>query len=154
MEPFSAMIGDSMALCQVSGRRQTLDRMRFTLAVGALVCFVATAGCSPQRRQRPGTAIVTGTVKYQGQPVTGGTLTFVSTKDPLDVATCKIRSTGTFAVADAPIGEAKVTIDTESTKPELGDRYIKLPAKYLQAATTDLTRTIEPGENKIDFDLN
>lgn len=125
---------------------------RFAVLMAA-VCLIVNVGCDHKPAQRPGTAIVLGSVKLKDQPVKGGSLTFISQSDPNDTASCKIGHDGNFAIADAPLGDAKVTVDTETIKGYLGDRYVKVPTKYWQPGTTDLTVKIQEGENKVELKL-
>ena len=64
-----------------------------------------------------------------------------------------LHQNGTYDIDDVPIGDNKVTVDTEAYKPELGSRYVKVPAKYLQPETTSLTFKVEGGNNTANFDL-
>jgi hypothetical protein len=85
--------------------------------------------------------------------VKGGVVRFISVANPNQTSGCSIKEDGSFFVEDAPIGETRVTIDTESIGPELGSRYVKLPAKYLKPETSGLTITVLAGENTSDFAL-
>lgn len=95
-------------------------RTRFTkngppgmvLVLAGLACLVAT-GCGTQQASRPKTYPVEGTVKYNGQPVEGASVTFVpkegSTADPKPQAATAITdssgyySLGTFASGDGAV---------------------------------------------------
>src|SRR5262245_29574458 len=121
------------------------------LAVLIAVACVASTGCGPKRAVRADRAVVSGTVTYQGKPVTGGVITFTGANG--DTEQGMLRDTGAFYVENAPVGENKVTVDPEQIKPELGSRYIKLPAKYLKPETTDVTVKVEAGTNKADITL-
>lgn len=125
---------------------------RLIVFVGVIACFVATTGCSPQRAQRADRAIVSGTVNFKGKPVPGGVITFTASESG-NTAGGMLKADGTYYIEDAPFGENKVTIDPEAVKPELGSRYVQIPAKYLQAGTSGLTFKIELGENTADFNL-
>jgi hypothetical protein len=121
--------------------------------VALLAGSVAVGGCTSKPAGRPDRSVVSGTVKYKDKPVTGGRLTFISAANSGNTAMCLIHEDGTFSVGDAPLGENKVTIDTESTKPELGARYVQIPTKYSASPTTGLTFDVKLGENTADFDL-
>jgi hypothetical protein len=127
-----------------------MNCQRLVVLVSVVVC-VATCGCGPKRAARPDRAIVTGTVTYQGKPVPGGVITFTGANG--DTEGGMLRENGSFYVENAPVGENKISVDPEQIKPELGSRYVKLPAKYLQAETTDLTFNVEAGSNTADFNL-
>jgi hypothetical protein len=122
-----------------------------SLFVLVVVVCTATFGCGPKRAVRADRAVVAGTVTFGGKPVPGGLITFNGANGNTDQG--MLRNDGSFYVENAPIGESKVTVDTEQIKPELGSRYVKLPEKYLKPETTDLKVTVEAGTNKADFNL-
>lgn len=159
-----------------------MNRSRLILVqalVLAVVATVALQGCS--KRSGSG-ATVQGKVTYKGEPVTGGAIAF----HPSDGGTPyqgSLKADGTFVFADVPLGDVKVTVDTEGIKsisgnpyptdkmpggkkppkdvakssgPEglnSGMTYVKIPAKYAKAGTTTLTATIEKGKKTYDFEL-
>jgi hypothetical protein len=149
MEMSLTETGESMFDVGSSGLTQ---RYFAIVAVGIFANILATGGCGPNRVQRADRAAVTGTVTYMGKPVSGGIVTFTSASNGA-TADCMLKSNGKFAVGDVPQGEVKVTIDPESIKPELGSRYVQLPAKYLSAQTSGLSFDVKPGDNTADFDL-
>jgi hypothetical protein len=71
---------------------------------------VLVLGCAPVNPNAP--AHVHGSVTYNGQPVTGGTITLYS--EDAGLYTIPIRQDGTFSESDLPKGTMKVTIETES----------------------------------------
>ncbi len=74
-----------------------------------LACGCGTSGTAP--------ASVHGKVTYHGQPVKGGTVTFIGSGTyPL-----AIDKDGNYAGRDLPIGELVVTVETESAKPTASD---------------------------------
>lgn len=81
---------------------------------GILPLFVVLAvGCG---KNSNAPASLSGTVKYKGAPVTGGTLT-LSSKAGGNYST-SIGEDGTYSLAQLPAGEATVTIETESISPQ------------------------------------
>src|SRR5262245_7817127 len=104
----------------------------FCALIAVAVC-ATFLGCGPKRAVRADRSVVSGTVTYQGKPVTGGVITFTGANS--DTESGMVRENGSFYVENAPVGENKVTVDPEQIKPELGSRYIKLPAKYLRPET-------------------
>jgi hypothetical protein len=71
-----------------------------------LACGCGTTGSAP--------ASVHGKVTYNGQPVKGGTVTFIGSGTyqlPID-------KDGNYAGRDLPIGDLVVTVETESAKPK------------------------------------
>jgi len=130
--------------------------------------IVLQAGCG-----KPATsASVTGNVTVAGKPVTGGMVRFYAT-DGRSVGG-QIDSTGKYRVADAPIGENKVTVVTSHLKgtgkpdrfadmskppedalpdPQAPPVYVEIDAAYESVDSTNLTATVTGGENSIDLNL-
>jgi len=71
-------------------------------------------GCTPHNPNAP--AKVSGKVTYNGSPVTGGSVVFHYKEGGQFSA--PIASDGTFVAADIPVGEAVVTVETESINPD------------------------------------
>ncbi len=129
-------------------------------AVAVLVVAVAGCGGSDDKME---TSSVTGTVTYEGKPVTTGTVMFtpVGGGPP---ATGQIQEDGTYELRTyedgdgAVIGEHKVTItalDMGSGLPEdmAAEPKPLVPEKYGRDKTSGLTATIASGENTVDFPL-
>jgi hypothetical protein len=150
-----------------------LTNGRILLAVP--LCLALVAGCG-SNKSAP--AKITGHVKYKGEPVTGGTITFYAEKGGGYPA--EIDPDGTYSVADVPLGAMKVAIETESVKnlerkavyrdnkghvqqnsplqQEGGSagpppKYVKIPAKYKDPQTSNLTCDVTYGKQKKDFEL-
>jgi hypothetical protein len=121
--------------------------------VVALISVAGTFGCGPQRVERPDRARVTGKVTYNGKPVQGGVIVFHSISDSKKSGGGSLKEDGSYSVTNVPIGEAQVTVDTESLKPHLGSLYVKLPDRYMSSEESGLTFTVEAGENSKDFVL-
>jgi hypothetical protein len=143
----------------------------FSLALIALA-----AGCSAGKKPR---AVVKGKVTWGASPLSKGQISFFSASDPASVGTGEIVD-GKYEVKDAPIGEVKITVISATTaigakmrlppRPkELGgmpsemtpdgeDKHsggggIPVPDKYKDYKTTDLTFTVEKGENEYNATL-
>jgi len=143
------------------------------LLVGAAL-FVALPGCSG----KGGTFVtVSGIVKYNGNPVEGAKVKFVSTTESSGVKgdfASMTDSSGKYMVAGGASGGItpgmyKVVITKlvapsgkGSAKPEeldptqlemsgLGAHL--LPKKYADPATSKFSVTVEPGKNEANFDL-
>jgi hypothetical protein len=91
------------------------------LFVGVLL--LATTGCSSSS---PGT--ITGKVTYNGQPVKGGSVSFISTEDHPSGSSA-IAADGTYNIASMPSGNVIITVDTESFNPKKNIRRTSVP-KY------------------------
>ncbi|MCO6047457.1 hypothetical protein NG895_26435 [Aeoliella sp. ICT_H6.2] len=137
-------------------------------------CFVAVAGCGPDSNVAP----VSGTVSFEGNKVAEGTVTFYPTSGGRP-ATGTIQPDGTFTLSTfdpkdgAMIGDHKVAIEARqlpkappaptSLEEEIaggspvpvGKVTIKwlVPEKYASAQTSELTATVNSGQNQIDFTL-
>jgi hypothetical protein len=89
-----------------------LGRWAVSLALGVVV---GAAGCAVGGSS---TGTVTGKVTYKGGPVKGGNVYFfVDDKNP---GVGEIQEDGTYKAERVPVGNAKVSVDTESMKPPMG----------------------------------
>lgn len=122
------------------------------LFAGLLV--ICLAGCPGTDRRPEPRAGVAGTVTYDGQPLPGGSIAFVSADDPGMRVTCLIRPDGSYAVSDAPVGTVRVAIETDSVRLGDPDNYVAIPARYATSEHSGLTAQITAGgENQRDFRL-
>ncbi len=119
---------------------------------------------------------VEGTVTLEGQPIAEGTIIFeVTGARPAtgQISAGKIVDVTTYDPNDGvPVGEAAVAIfATAVASPELttpanpdetsklgkdymgGNAQSLIPKKYNNPATSELTCTIESGQNEVNFDL-
>jgi hypothetical protein len=109
------------------------------------------------------TAVVRGTLTYNGKPVPNGTISFIPESGP--TATGEIQSDGTYALTTyrkgdgAVLGKHKVIIvameDMSGKLPEARNPLPPpiVPVKYTSLATTDLRAEVKDQDNKIDFNL-
>ncbi len=117
--------------------------------------------------------ILTGKITYKGAIVSGGTIKLVPTDSKIVPVTSQINPNGTYSVVPTGLGDMKVAIETESIKgqtgaaytvpptrkglPEITDanlpKYVKIPGKYANEASSGLTVTIQKGKNQKDFEL-
>jgi hypothetical protein len=130
------------------------------------LCLVLLSGCD-SGRSAP--AVISGTVTYNGNPVTGGDITFHTAAGGYSAT---INPDGTYTVAQVPDGEATVTVLTEGLNPakkpqtyggargkgQMGSpapegaktgssgQYVKIPKKYETKETSDLKVTITRGK--------
>jgi hypothetical protein len=86
--------------------------LRFRLGLFLLLALALIVGC--HRSQTP--AKVTGTVKYKGQPLKGGTITFES--DSMGSYNASLSQEGAYEIVDMPAGTMKVIVETESMNPD------------------------------------
>jgi hypothetical protein len=132
-------------------------------ALAALLLCGALTGCGP------GVGEVSGTVRYDGKPLTSGTIQFLA-RDGIPYA-AQIQADGTFAV-QVPVGEARVIISSvdEARQPRGQARRqgssvravpppggagvgARIPLRYADWDTSGLTVLVEEGETVRDFAL-
>jgi hypothetical protein len=93
-----------------------------------------------------------GIVNFDGKPLGGGSITFISVKDNMYRMTAMIHANGHFSANNVPSGEVKVSVETETAKIGNPAGYVKIPTKYTNPETSGLTATIG-GEEPLTFDL-
>ena len=114
-----------------------------------LILFAAASGCGKKvRTHDPNRTTVKGKLSLDGKPLPGGSLKFVSIKDPMYSIMCSIKNDGSFDVGDAPLGEVKVAISTEEAKMSNADGYFPVPQKYRDPETSGITLTIANDKDK------
>ena len=136
--------------------------------VGAWVCCLAmglVAGCGGE--DGPTYATVTGKVTMDGEPIKVGSVIFIpsgETKGP--ASSGAIKEDGTYEIL-GPSGKGVVTgthkvmlvCPEEGSGPGTGENPMAdvgpcvIPLKYTQESSTDITKTVEEGENTIDLVL-
>jgi len=139
----------------------------FTLLVGVF-------GCGRDHSQITG-ASVSGVVRYQGKPVTGGAVLLWSDhQDGNNSAQGRIQGDGTYQVLNAPLGVCKVVVNTTAAKhdrsalrkmaPETARtnvsepegspiKYMPIDPKYSSLKTTPIEITVEKGSQTRDLEL-
>jgi hypothetical protein len=150
----------SSQLCMIGG------------GVFGLLALVLAAGCG-----KP-TGSVAGKVFYKGQPLKGGTVVFV-TVDGKTGGRSDIAEDGSYSIADVPLGDVRITVETKSQKPNpmqaragaampkdippeaagfkgnnKGDRYIPIPDKYSEIESSQLIYTVIAGKQDHPIELN
>jgi hypothetical protein len=128
------------------------------VALAAAVCLLG--GCGSDQLK---TAVVRGTVTYNGKPVPNGTISFVPVSGPN--ATGEIQPDGTYTLTTyrkgdgAVLGQHTVVIvameDTSKRLPEERNPLPPpiVPLKYTSLATSDLRADVKDQENTINFTL-
>jgi hypothetical protein len=127
----------------------------------SLLVILVSVGCSNQ----PKTGVVTGTVRFRGSELTGGTVTFMGANGQSGAG--RIRADGRYEVLNAPLGENKIAVDTPppegTTDPaNLGNppvaaedlQYFKLPAQYSDPNQSGLTATVKDGKQTHDINID
>ncbi len=132
-------------------------RIPWWLLLPAVVMLFSpsAAGCGSRRRSADDRAAISGTVTYQGKPLRGGSITFISETQPEMRVTCMIQPNGSFSAADAPLGNVLVAVETHSVMLG-GDptHYVAIPNHYAHAGRSGVTYHIDSGQNrKVTFQL-
>ncbi len=115
------------------------------LALLVLVPVLLLVGCSAKEAAHK----VKGKVIYNNEPLTGGSVTFVSTADKLQRSTTLINADGTYEMPSAPVGEVKIAIigpGRSSTEHAASGKRLtlpnNLPEKYRDADKSGLSYTV------------
>jgi hypothetical protein len=145
--------------------------------LGCLVCAVLALapGCASETRPKLTGGKVAGKVTLDGKAVTGGTITLYQNNGKRVLI--PIGPEGDFISPNVPVGEVRVSIETESAKmpaeapdeiampknidPEMAKfmeqfkkpAYVAIPKRYNDPGTSGLTITITQGKQARDFDL-
>jgi hypothetical protein len=99
---------------------------------------------------------VVGKVTFKGQPVPAGKVTILSADGA--VCTGDIRPDGRYAVYRVPPGAVRIAVATYPPPPPgpvpvPSAKYVPLPARYRDFATSALARVVTPGGQRQDLDL-
>ena len=136
-------------LSQISGMLNFRNLIIFLVWMVAIV-----SGCQKSPQPRAGWAIVSGRVTYAGKPLTAGYVFFFPSSAPAISCSGRLQDDGSF-IFEAPIGLAKVCINTSNAKKALPDQYVEIPVKYIDPEASGLMYEVKDGEKNSDanFDL-
>lgn len=138
--------------------RPAIPFLKFSLVVAVMLMFL---GCSKTPEQL---FPVKGTVTIAGTPLKGGTVQFEmmekgTASGKVYTSSGEIDENGNFALSTfgklgAPAGEHRVWVSPNvlAMPDKLGvsvERSSPVPKKYMMPTTTDLTFTVDEGENII-----
>ncbi len=133
-------------------------RIRTFCGVAAALLVAVTVRPAAAEDNKPATGSVEGKVVYRGKPLPGGTVGFHPARGKPVIA--RIDAEGNYLAPAVPVGEVKVTVETESAKPKGGGlpkvqqaRYIAIPEKYARPATSGLTYTVQKGRQTLNIEL-
>jgi hypothetical protein len=108
-------------------------------------------------------AEISGTVRFNGQPLATGSISFVPTGEKSGPTSGALIADGKYHVPrakGAALGENRVMICSVAATGRkivsghgdlVDERRQVIPAKYNDAS--ELVRTVQPGSNQLDFDL-
>lgn len=149
-------------------------RVRFSILLGLfLVGSLTLAGCSQKQR-----ATVKGKISFMKQPLTAGTVAFVTADGRTGSGI--IKANGEYLVSDAPVGETTITVTTPKAPmgpmPNMPQappgnkgmpkemmpagyeegkavRIVSAPESYAKTETSKLKYTVKPGAQDYDIEL-
>jgi hypothetical protein len=128
------------------------------LSIPAAGLLVFLSGCSG------GVGTVVGEVKYNGQPLPNGRITFVCSGGSKPALSVDIVD-GRYEIANVPAGPVEVTIETFNLRSDpvpggpppapvpKGYKYVKIPARYGSAKDSGLSFEVVRGDQTKDFNL-
>jgi hypothetical protein len=113
----------------------------------AAVLALTLAGCG-------GKGDVSGTVRFNGKPLAGGQVTFVS-PDTRDGVHSLILADGSYQVTGCPAGPVKIAVQTGVPRsgPAKRPASPRIPIRYADTSTSGLEYTVNRGEQQYDIDL-
>ena len=140
-------------------------------ALLVLLVPLGTSGCG-------GSGTVSGTVSYNGKPLKGGNVLFVSPEGKRSTS-ATIQEDGSYTAPNIPAGPVTVCVETESLNPagkeparhygpppgahapagleqpnpNTAKLYVRIPEKYATPDQSGLTYTVKSGQQKYDIDL-
>lgn len=158
---------------QAEGMHKGIHKLKQPIWPKLLLVLPLLAGCD----SGPPTGQVTGKVTYEGKSVSTGSIQFYPVKGGAP-AVGSIKPDGTYTLArkvpgdGVLLGEYVVTIEAieaaeVSNQPTSIEEEVKMgsianirsrpkylvPEKYSVEESSDLTATVKPGTNEINFDL-
>ncbi len=136
---------------------------RNAFLVGLLLLTVIGCGGNPMGN-------IKGTVTFNGKPLKGGRVTFLSTK-PNTGKTVEIGEDGSYKVEKIPVGPVKILVETDylkkssayagknaapadskvqntKTGEDTMSRYTEIPREYSNPEASDLAYTVKKGDQE------
>jgi hypothetical protein len=132
---------------------------RATALVGWGVLLVGAAGCGASN----GPTDVTGTVRFQGQPMTSGEVTFVAADGARKVV--RIGPQGQYSVKQLARGKARIAVESLSKVPpglmkpgpgavrEKEEKPVEIPKRYNSPDESGLSVEVKGGRMTHPIDL-
>ncbi len=122
---------------------------------GLFLLLVAGSGLGCFGEAKPPSGMVSGQVTLEGTPVTSGSVVFYSTELGIG-SQASINPDGTYTLPNKlQVGEYAISVQgLEPVPGEPPPEPTKVPQKYWQATTSDLTITIVPGNTTYDISLS
>lgn len=138
------------------------SRIALVGKAGMTVLFaLALSGCGQEG------ATITGTVRYKGEPVSGGSVAFYGPND--QIATGLINPDGTYKAVKVPFGPVRVAVSTPAARSKRMERAVQklrkgqaappapnmvgVPRKYSDPSKSGLELTVSKGTQTYEIDL-
>jgi hypothetical protein len=147
--------------------------LRLVCGCLSLGLLTGTTSCT-KKPHEPANAEVSGKVLFKGKPLPGGIVTFAAIKGGFP-SSGRIDENGNYQI-NAPIGEVQIGVDNRMFRPKRGrppdqehhlkrpdsqeepkplkGRYVEIPARYVDGATSGLTYTVKPGPQTHNIELS
>lgn len=141
----------------------------YRLGLVCMVFLTGLSGCWRDPNQ------VTGIVRFEGQPLPVGRVTFLCEGVGRPVISGNLSSDGSYVIANPPVGTALISVEAIKPPPkpkpgvdpvygvdyeaewiaEWGNAgpYVPIPSRYASPTSSGLEVTIGPGEQTFDIDL-
>lgn len=136
--------------------RVFVPRARLYLLTLSLLALVSS-GCGGK------TGSVSGKVLYEGKPLPGGYVNFMSEGATSVVKTSEIKADGSYSVSGLPVGPAKITVQGLSQRrladlPGQGggkteQKEVFVPPQYGNSETSGLQYDVKSGSQPHDIEL-
>src|SRR4051794_27126584 len=137
-----------MSTCLPSGKGGVLLRVAFLQFL-----VLGLAGCSGGKGVEK--SEVSGTVKYKGAALPGGTVTFHGVQNATERASASIGEDGHYTVVGPREGEVRIPVegppprsDSPNPKPP-----VTIPSRYQDPAKSGLKYSVTKGKQEHDIDL-
>jgi hypothetical protein len=122
--------------------------------VMVLLCLLAAQGCGKSEEIPENRAVVEGKITHDGQPLNGGTITFMLESDKNYRVNALIKPGGVYSSNRIPVGKCNVTIETDSLKLGNERDFVPISFDYSLPDKSGLSADIKPGTNRdVNFDL-
>ena len=123
---------------------------RRSLLATTLASLVVLTACDTP--PEPPETVVTGTVSYQGKPVTGGTIYFqMEDAEASRPYAGRIYDDGTYEVTYIVTGAALIAVDTGTEAGK--ETYVELPRRFSSPTKSGLEYTVVEGPQTYDVEL-
>jgi hypothetical protein len=131
----------------------------------SFLTLLSIASCDTARRIPETGATLEGSVTYKGEPIY---YALVIVQGQNASAQGQVDDNGRYSLANVPLGEVKIAVNTPAGKGKFMSQsmaanaakdgakpknFVDVPAKWHSPTTSGLTKTIEPGVNKLDIDI-